>query len=208
MSSESKTGSKPTHGQQDRAGARQPERFDPAKAGKLDDVSRFDYLPPEKVFDLLDPPSAGLVIDFGAGTGTYAIRLARARPDVTVIAMDEQPEMLDRLRAKPEAQRLDNLRAVLPNELEAFRGHADRVLAMNVLHELGDDALGQVRSLLRAGGFALCVDWNAEVDRPVGPPKDHVYAPQEAVGRLERFGFSAEQIASFPYHYALRVRLR
>jgi precorrin-6B methylase 2 len=31
------------------------------------------------------------VIDFGAGTGTIAVELARRRPDLEVIALDEQP---------------------------------------------------------------------------------------------------------------------
>ncbi|HVB99528.1 MAG TPA: class I SAM-dependent methyltransferase [Candidatus Dormibacteraeota bacterium] len=189
-----------------RSGARQPERFDPRRADKLDEVSRFDYLPPEKVLRLLDPPSGGLIVDYGAGTGTYAICLARSRPDAAVIALDEQPEMLERLRAKPEAQNLRNLRPVLPGEMEEFRGRADRVLALNVLHELGDESLAELKSLLKDGGFALCIDWNAEADRPVGPPKDHVYTPAEATRRLEGLGFSVERLDSLPYHYALRVR--
>lgn len=199
-------GTGPGAGMHGRAGAKQPERFDPNRADRLDDASRFDYLPPEKIFDLLDPPRDGLIVDFGAGTGTYAILLARARPDVTVVALDEQPEMLARLRAKPEAQGLPNLRMAQPEEMENFRGRASRVLAMNVLHELGDDALEKLSSLLAGGGFALCVDWNAEADRPVGPPRDHVYKPAEAAARLERLGFSVEQLEPLPYHFVLRLR--
>ena len=191
-----------------RSGARQPERFDPHRADMLDDVSRLDYLPPAKVFELLDPPQGGLVVDFGVGTGTYAILLARARPDVTVVALDEQPEMLARLQSKPEAGQLKNLRPFLPEAMKDFHGKADRVLALNVLHELGDDALEGMKGLLRPAGFALCIDWNADVERPVGPPKDHVYAPAEAVERLEHWGFSAERLDPFPYHFALRLRLR
>jgi SAM-dependent methyltransferase len=198
----------PGAGKPDRAGAKQPERFDPGQADMLDDASRIDYLPPEKILGLLDPPSGSLVVDFGAGTGTYAILLARARPDVTVIALDEQPAMLERLHAKPEAQRLNNLRAILPNQMKPYRGRADRVLGLNVLHELGDEALGELGSLLSAGGFALCIDWNAEANRPVGPPKSHVYTPVEAVARLERFAFSVERLDSLPYHFVLRLRLR
>lgn len=189
-----------------RAGAKQPGRFDPSRADRLDDPSRFQYLPPERLLALLDPPAGGLMVDFGAGTGTYAIWLARARPDMTVIALDEQPEMLERLRAKPEAQSLANLRSILPEELPGFRGRADRVLAVNVLHELGDEALGELGALLAPNGFALFADWNAEADRPIGPPREHVYSPREATERLARFGFLVETLDPFPYHYALRGR--
>jgi SAM-dependent methyltransferase len=191
-----------------RSGARQPERFDPQRAARLDDPARFAYVPPEKIIELLKAPAGSVVVDFGTGTGTYAIRVAQARADITVVALDEQPEMLDLLRAKPEAGKLKNLRPALPEAMAEFRGRAARVLAMNVLHELGDDALSALEELLAPDGFALFVDWNAAVERPVGPPRDHVYAPEEAAARLEKLGFSVEPLEAFPYHYALRARPR
>ncbi len=104
------------HGNDDRHGARQPERFDPARAALLDDPSRFGYLPPDEIFEMLAAPAGGRVVDFGTGVGTYAIELARSRPDLEVIALDEQQEMLDLLRAKPAAQKLSNLKAVHTDE--------------------------------------------------------------------------------------------
>lgn len=192
----------------ERAGAKQPERFDPRKAARLDDPSRFAYLPPERIVALLDLPRGATLVDFGAGTGTFAIRVAQARPDVTVIALDEQPAMLDRLRAKPEVKSLANLRPVMPEALAGLRGQADRVLAMNVLHELGDEALASLAALLKPDGFTIFIDWNADVDRPVGPPRDHVYGPREGAARLESRGFAVELLDSLPYHYAIRARVR
>jgi hypothetical protein len=95
---------------------------------------------------------------------------------------------------------------VLPGQIPALRGLAHRVLAMNVLHELGDDALAALGSLLGPEGFVIFIDWNAEVDRPVGPPRDHVYGPREAVARLKDHGYSAEILEAMPYHYVLRAR--
>jgi SAM-dependent methyltransferase len=186
-----------------RHGAKQPERFDPARAALLDDPARFEYLPPERVLTMLDAPAGALVVDFGAGTGAYSIPLAQDRKDVTVVALDEQPEMLAMLRAKPAAAKLSNLRPVLPSEMGQYRGKADRVLVLNVLHELGDDALESLAALLKPGGRALFIDWNSEVDRPVGPPRDHVYSPGEAIARLKRFGFDGESKAPLPYHYVV-----
>jgi len=86
--------------QSERAGSRQPRPFDPARAGQLDDPARLAYLPPLDLLRLLDPPAGTAVLDFGAGTGTYAIALARLRPDLRIIAMDEQPQMLAHLKRK------------------------------------------------------------------------------------------------------------
>lgn len=191
-----------------RAGARQPARFDPQRAARLDDPARFAYLPAANVAELLDAPKDSLVVDFGAGTGAYAIPLAQARSDVTVVALDEQPEMLALLPVKPAAAALKNLRPVLPRDLPQFRARAARVLAINVLHELGDEALADLKALLAPSGFALFIDWNAEADRPVGPPRDHVYAPAEAAKRLESLGFAVEPLDPLAYHYALRARPR
>lgn len=198
----------------DRQGARQEERFNPQRAARLDDPARFEYLPPDEIARLLDVPPGGRLVDFGTGTGTYAIELARRRPDIEVIAVDELPEMLARLRAKPAAATLGNLRPMLAGELAEpgaaakFEKQIDRVLALNVLHELGDEALRALGALLKRQGAALFVDWNAAVERPAGPPADHVYSPQEARARLERMGFQVAAEFFFPYHYGFRARRR
>ncbi len=192
-----------SHKQDDRHGARQPERFNPERASRLDDPARFEYLPPEEVAKILDVPAAGKVLDFGTGTGTYAIELARLRPDVEVIALDEQPEMLGLLRAKPAASELVNLKPALPAEIAAYKGKMDRVMALNVLHELGDEALRSLKDLLKPGGAALFIDWNSEVERPAGPPADHVYSPAEGRRRLEQMGFAIRGEKLFPYHYSI-----
>lgn len=189
----------------DRHGARQPERFDPERASRLDDPARFEYVPPEQVASMLEIPSGGKVLDFGTGTGTYAIELAKRRPDVEVIALDELPEMLSYLQAKPAASELSNLKPVLSTQIADFKGKIDRVLALNVLHELGDESLQNLKALLKPDGAAVFIDWNAEAERPAGPPAEHVYSPAEGRQRLEQMGFQVESERLFPYHYALRV---
>ena len=195
------------HGHGDRHGARQPDRFDPARAALLDDPARLEYLPPDQLIALLDAPAGARVIDFGTGTGVYAIELARRRPDLEVIALDEQPRMLEILKAKPAARELSNLKPALTGEME-LEGSADRVLALNVLHELGDDALKEIVAMLKPGGAALVIDWNAEVDRPIGPPRDHVYSPAEARRRLEAAGLHPRDEKALPYHYVFRATRR
>ena len=189
-----------------RRGAKQPERFDPARAAKLDDPARFEHLPPAGVIEMLAAPRGACVIDFGTGTGTYAIELAQRRPDLQVVALDEQPEMLDLLRAKPAAAELKNLRPVLTDALPELKGKADRILAINVLHELGDEALSGLVALLKPEGRALFIDWRADVERPVGPPRDHVYTAGDARKRVEGFGLAIEHQHQFQYHYVLLAR--
>lgn len=189
----------------DREGARQPHRFDPARADRLDDPARLAWVPPAALERLLDLPRGGTLIDFGTGTGTYALLLAQARPDARVVALDEQAPLLERVRAKLAAAPQPNLEPILSGTLAAsgLLGRADRVLALNVLHELGDAALEELRQLLRAGGRLVVVDWNALVERPGGPPAAHCYAPAVARARLEQAGLRVLAEEAFPYHFAL-----
>jgi SAM-dependent methyltransferase len=191
----------------DRHGAKQPDRFDPARAAILDDVARFAYVAPDRLLaELALAPSATLV-DFGAGTGLYAIAIAQRRPDLRVVALDEQPAMVTYLRAAIERAGAANVDAVDSSAIAALAGSADGVLALNVLHELGDAALAEVRSLLAPDGIAYFVDWNGAVERPVGPPVDHVYTSEDAAQRLASAGFAVEVRPPLPYHYAIAARL-
>jgi SAM-dependent methyltransferase len=189
----------------DRHGAKQPDRFDPARAAVLDDPARFAYVPPDALLAMLDVPAGGTLVDFGAGTGLYALEIARRRPDVRVLALDEQPRMLAHVRDAIARTALGNVEAVSSDALGALAGTADRILALNVLHELGDDALHELRSLLAAGGIAVIVDWNADVERPVGPPRDHVYDVADADARLTGVGFRIVSRSAFAYHHAFVV---
>ena len=175
-------------------------RFDYTRAARLDDPKRFDDLPPDDVVALIDAPRDGVVLDFGAGTGTYALAFAERRPDCTLIGLDSQPEMLELLRAKPGSERIRTGGAEL---LSTLAGRIDRVFSINVLHELEDDDLRALRAFLAPGGRAIVIDWNADVERPSGPAREHCYGPQTAERFLEPLGFSIERTVLFRYQYAL-----
>ncbi len=191
--------------ERDRHGARQPERFNPERAASLNDRARFDYLPPKDLIPLLDIPSQGVLIDFGTGTGLYAVEIAMLRPDIRVIGVDEQKKMLDLFSENWSRHSLKNLTSCWSKDesYSRIKVTADRILALNVLHELGDEAMEEIKSLLKPSGRVLFVDWNSKIERPVGPPRDHVYSPEEGNTRVLNFGFSVLEKRIFPYHYAL-----
>lgn len=187
----------------DRHGARQPERFDARRASILDDRGRFEYLPPDRIFALLAAPQAARVVDFGTGTGLFALELASRRPDLQIVAVEEQHEMLERLRSNLALARCPNVSPRHSSELRDLIGTVDAVLAINVLHELGDDATAQLAALLQPHGRIVVVDWNGAVERPIGPPRDHVYTPAEARGRLEHAGLRVTEEAPLRHHFVL-----
>ena len=107
-------------------------------------------------------PRAGTAIDVGAGTGTFAIALAAARPDAAVIAIDGDPDILARARAKPGADAVD-WRTGRAGELPIGAGAADAVSMSLLLHHLSPAAkraaLADARRVLRPGGYLHVADW-------------------------------------------------
>jgi ubiquinone/menaquinone biosynthesis C-methylase UbiE len=154
------------------------EKFDPTHADKLENPERLIELPPAKLVELLRLSGAETVIDFGAGTGMYSIPLAAAVPLGRVLAVDEQPGLLERLRAKLAAHPdIANVEPVLTRDGRAPLDDAvaERMLIVNVLHHVYDDpaALDEIRRLLAPGGLLVAAEF-ARMDRPVGPANDHV----------------------------------
>jgi SAM-dependent methyltransferase len=136
----------------------------------------------ERVSDRV-PPS-GTVLDVGAGTGSFAIALAAARPDLTVIGVDGDPEVLARARAKPGADAVD-WREGLAGELPFAPGSADAVTMSLVLHHLAPDAkrsaLSDIHRVLRPGSVLHVADWG----RPQGPLPRAGFAALRVLDGLE-----------------------
>lgn len=95
------------------------------------------------------------VVDLGAGTGT-GTRLLRSRfPDARVTAVDNSPEMLDRLRREGFDVLGADLDAGFPD-----LGPVDLVWASSSLHHVAEPAalLAGIASALAPGGVLLVVE--------------------------------------------------
>jgi ubiquinone/menaquinone biosynthesis C-methylase UbiE len=87
----------------------------------------------ERVEDAL--PRGGIVLDIGCDTGTFAIVLARRRPDARVIGIDGDAEILARAKAKPDAAAVE-WQEGLAGELPFADESVDVVTMSLVLHHL------------------------------------------------------------------------
>ena len=168
------------------------EKFDPANAHNLENPERLRELPPATVVHLLQLEGAETVVDYGAGTGMYTIPIARALPHGRVIAVEAYPQLLEMLTTKLAGSELAARIALVQtadNAVPLPDGSADRVLLINVLHHIHDEpaALAEVIRLLRPGGLVAVIDFG-HMDRPVGPPKDHVLTSAQARAVLAGMG--------------------
>ena len=124
------------------------ETFDPAYARRLEDPERFRTLSPETIVAFVDAPPGAVVVDYGAGTGAYAVPFAQARPDCRIIAIDIEPQLLEVLRAKPEAA---TIRTGGLDLLAELSGTIDRIFSLHVMHYLGVDDLRRIFGCARTG---------------------------------------------------------
>jgi ubiquinone/menaquinone biosynthesis C-methylase UbiE len=168
------------------------EKFDPKNASKLENPERLVELPPANLVKLLDLTGAETVVDFGAGTGMYSLPIADALPAGLLIAIDAQQVLLDRLAAKLAAHAPSGRVEVVLNEggrAPLPDGVAERLLMINVLHHVYDepDALAEIARLLAPGGLLVDAEF-ARMDRPVGPPNDHVLSLADVRATLTGLG--------------------
>jgi ubiquinone/menaquinone biosynthesis C-methylase UbiE len=185
-------------------------KFDPAKAHLLDSSGRDEFLPDGVLVDLLELTGAETVLDYGAGTGRVSVAVAGRLSEGRVVAVDESPEMVELLRARTAESGNVGVVAIAENRVALDDASVDRILAVNLLHEVrGETALTEMRRLLTPGGFVLVVDWDRERPSHPGPPAAHRYSTSEAQQDLTAAGFGVESVdTDLPYHFVLRARPR
>jgi SAM-dependent methyltransferase len=173
------------------------EHLDPLYVAGYDRKAGFD--PSEDLDALrlhgLDPDS--VVVDLGAGTGTFTVAVAPLCRQV--VAVDVSPAMTAALRARVENLGLDNVTVVDGGFLsyEHVGELADMIFTRNALHQLPDFwkaiALERMASFLRPHGILRLRDLVFD------------FAPHEAAERLEAWmsdavtdpsiGWTAQELA-------------
>ena len=134
----------------------------------FDDPARDAWQQPDRVIAALELTPAMAVADVGAGTGYFAVRLARAVPEGQILATDVEPDMIRYLTDRAAKEQLPNLRAALTPTDDPLLAPAslDRILVVDVWHHL-EDRVAYARHLaaaLRPGGRLAVVDFKLDAD--------------------------------------------
>lgn len=146
----------------DEIGRAGPEHLDPGYVAGYDRKAQFDPEPDIELLVSLGLDSQSRVVDFGAGTGTFAI--AAAGRCSHVIAVEPSAAMVEALRAKAAAVGAGNVVPVRAGFLsyEHSGPLADFAYSRNALHHLPDFwkalALTRIAATLKPGGVLLLRD--------------------------------------------------
>ena len=169
-----------------------------AGAGWLDRSERETEEAPNKALDALDIRSGMVVADVGAGTGYFSLRIARrVGPDGRVYANDVQPEMLEKLRANAQHDKLDNIETVLGSEADPKLpvGKMDFVLLVDVYHEFSQpqQMLQHIRSSLKPDGRLVLLEYRKE-DPAVPIRPEHKMSVAEVKAEVEAEGYKLDKV--------------
>lgn len=166
-----------------------------AWAKVFDDPARDAWQHPDAVLQALALSPGLVVADVGAGTGYFAVRIARVVTAGAVIATDIEPTMVRYLAERARREQLANLRAIAstPTASGLAAGSVDRILVVHVWHHLAD-RVGYARDLgaaLRPGGRVIVVDFTLDGQR--GPPAAMRLAPDAIIADLAAAGLVARR---------------
>ncbi|MEQ8860590.1 MAG: methyltransferase domain-containing protein [Pseudomonadales bacterium] len=143
-----------------------------------------------------DVRAGQVVVDYGCGPGGLSAELARrVGPGGRVLALDINPEFLDRTRALVRREGLDERveTHLLDGEtIPLADASVDRVICKNVLEYVPDPArtVAEFRRLLRPGGIAHVSDsdWGAVIVEPLGAQFEVVMAAAAIAFRTPQIG--------------------
>ncbi len=155
-----------------------------------------------------DITKEAIVADIGAGTGYYAFKIAELVPMGKVLAVDIQPEMLEKIEEKIEKNGIGNVETILGEEKDPKlpEGEVDFVMFVDVYHELSypREMMENIVKALKPGGQLLLLEYRKE-DPSVPIKLLHKMTEAQAIKEMEAVGFTfVENRDMLPWqHYLL-----
>jgi ubiquinone/menaquinone biosynthesis C-methylase UbiE len=167
-------------------------------AGWLDRPERESEEAPDQALDALGLRAGMTVADVGAGTGYMSLRMARrVGPTGKVYANDLQPEMLQKLRAKSQREKLTNVETVQGTESDPKLppNAIDLVLLVDVYHEFSQPQamLNRIRESLKPDGRLVLLEYRKE-DPSVPIRIEHKMSVAEVKTEVEAEGYKLDQV--------------
>jgi ubiquinone/menaquinone biosynthesis C-methylase UbiE len=158
-------------------------------------------LPPAAAVAALRLHPSATVLDYGCGTGHFAIPIATQldrQCGGRLIAVDIRRDALRVVQERAQRQGLED--RIQP--LEVAHGaelqlpladcSANRILMANVYAELAEPTrpLQELARVICPGGLLLVLDWRRRGESEVGPPCEHRPLPEQVIRSLAAAGFA------------------
>lgn len=176
---------------------------------RFESAERDTYQQPEKVMKYLGELKGKKVMDIGAGSGYFSVKLAEKGAEV--IAADVNQEFLDYIKQRIEKNGLKNieLRKIPFDNPNLTSNEVDMVLIVNTFHHIENrsDYFAKVKKGTQLKGELVIIDF-FKTDVPVGPPTDHKVSIDEVIAELKKAGYTNFQVNVdlLPYQYIIKAK--
>jgi ubiquinone/menaquinone biosynthesis C-methylase UbiE len=166
---------------------------------------------PEKAIAALHLAPGMNVGEVGAGTGYYALRIAKCiQPGGTYYANDLQPGMLTRLKSNAAVQNVTNIQTFVGTETDPRlpRGKLDYVLMVDVYHELAKPQiiLRNIAAALKPDGKLVLLEFRKEDPNvPIRP--EHEMTVKDVKAELSAEGYMLDHLVeTLPWQHMFFFR--
>ncbi|TLP81894.1 class I SAM-dependent methyltransferase [Maribacter sp. ACAM166] len=179
---------------------------------KVEDlVERFEsperdaYQKPEKVLEFLGDISDKTIMDIGAGSGYFSVKLAKNGANVIAADVNEEFQALLNERIKKENIQQLTTRKIPYDSPGLEEKEVDMVLIVNTYHHIENrpDYFAKVKKGLKANGELVIIDF-FDADIPVGP-KHHKISIDTVISELKQAGYTHFEVEAdlLPYQYII-----
>jgi ubiquinone/menaquinone biosynthesis C-methylase UbiE len=176
---------------------------------RFESPERDAYQMPEKVIDALGELKGKTIMDIGAGSGYFSVKLAKHAE--RIIAADVSKEFQEFLRIRIAKENIKNitLRLLPFDSPELKEQEVDMVFMSNTYHHIDHRPryVSKVKNGLKPNGSLVIIDY-VKSDIPVGPPTEHKVAMDDILAELKKAGFTNFDINVnlLPYQFIITAR--
>lgn len=167
------------------------------------------YQQPQKVLDYLGDIQGQIIMDIGAGSGYFSVKLAAL--GAKVIAADVDDEFLDYIKKRIDKDQLQHIetRKIPYDSPDLENEEADKVLIVNTYHHIENriDYFGKVKRGTKPNGELIIIDF-FKVELPVGPSVNHKIAMDDVINELKKAGYTSITVNAdlLPYQYIIKAK--
>jgi len=166
------------------------------------------FLDPDEVLDQLNLKNDMVAAEFGAGSGSFTIFLAKRLDEGLVYAVDVLETSLSALKSRQLLENLNNIKIVKgdlekPNGSTISDSSLDLVVIPNVLFQAENKIaiISEADRVLKKRGCLVLIDWKPEASK--GPEEGRI-SSGEAKEMAEEVGFKfKKEIEAGSYHFGL-----
>ncbi|MBT8315985.1 MAG: class I SAM-dependent methyltransferase [Maribacter sp.] len=176
---------------------------------RFESPERDAYQQPQKVLDYLGDIQGLTIMDIGAGSGYFSVKLAENGANVIAADVDDTFQEFLQNRIKENNLNTIETRKIPYDSPNLKEEEVDMVLIINTYHHIENRAayFAKVKKGTKSNGELVIIDFfKSEI--PVGPPLNHRLPIDVVVNELKKAGYTTFDVTVdlLPYQYLIKAK--